>query len=293
MPLSSTQPREKKKVRVGGLDMAYVEAGSGDAIVLLHGNPTSSFLWRNVLPHLEGLGRLVVPDLIGMGDSDKLPESGPDRYRFVEHARYLDDFLDTVVADGKVTLVVHDWGSALGFYWAQRNAARVRGIAFMEAIVQPMTWQQWPEAARAVFEGFRSPAGEAMILENNLFVEAVLPGSVLRSLDDDEMEAYRRPFAEPGEYRRPTLSWPRQIPLDGEPEDVVAIVDGYGRWLAHADLPKLFINAEPGAILVGPMRDFVRSWPRLEEVTVRGAHFLQEDSPDEIGRAIAAWLAKI
>jgi haloalkane dehalogenase len=283
----------KKKIEVLGRQMAYVEAGSGDPIVLLHGNPTSSFLWRNIVPHLEGLGRCVVPDLIGMGDSDRLEDSGPDRYRFVEHREYLDAFYEAVGLGGGVTFVIHDWGSALGFDWANRHRDRVKAIVYMEAIVAPLTWDDWPEAARNIFQGMRSEAGEEMILDKNLFVELVLPGSIQRRLSPDEMDEYRRPFLEAGEVRRPTLTWPRQIPLDGKPEDVVEISRSYGEWLSTSEIPKLFINADPGAILIGRQRDFCRSWPNQTEVTVNGIHFIQEDSGAEIGAAIAEWLRGI
>ena len=291
--ISAEERYDKKNVEVLGSKMAYVETGSGDPVVLLHGNPTSSYLWRNVIPHLEERWRCIAPDLIGMGDSDKLEPSGPDRYTFVEHRRYLDALLEALGVTENVTLVVHDWGSALGFDWANRHRDAMTGIAYMEAIVMPLTWEQWPEAARGVFQGFRSPAGEAMVLESNVFVERVLPGSVLRGLDDKEMEVYRRPFREPGESRRPTLTWPRQIPIEGEPAEVVEIVESYGAWLASSDLPKLFVNAEPGAILTGEQREFCRSWPNQKEVTVKGIHFIQEDSPDEIGQAVAKWRAAL
>ncbi len=291
--IPSDERYPKRRASVLGLEMAYVEVGSGDPIVFQHGNPTSSYLWRNVIPHLAGLGRCIAPDLIGMGDSAKLPGSGPDRYTFVEHRRYFDALLEQLGVRENVTLVIHDWGSALGFDWARRHPDALRGIAYMEAIVCPLRWGEWPEAARKVFEGFRSPAGEAMVLEHNLFIERVLPSSVLRVLGDAEMEVYRRPFRTPGEDRRPTLSWPRQIPLDGEPADVVAIVQSYADWLARCDVPKLFIDADPGAILIGAQREFCRSFPNQTEVRVRGSHFIQEDSPDEIGRAIAEWLQRI
>jgi haloalkane dehalogenase len=286
-------PYEKKKTEVLGRQMAYIDVGEGDPIVFLHGNPTSSYLWRSVMPHLEGQGRLIAPDLIGMGDSDKLDDSGPDRYRFVEHRDYLDALLAQLGVTSRVTLVIHDWGSALGFHWAHRHPDAVLGIAYMEGIVMPVTWAMWPKAATAVFQGFRSPAGEAMVLEQNVFVEQVLPTSVIRKLDEEEMAEYRRPFAEPGESRRPTLTWPREIPIEGEPEDVVKIVADYGQWLASSQVPKLFINAEPGAILRGEPREFCRSWPNQQEVTVPGIHFIQEDSGDEIGRAIAGWRSGI
>lgn len=288
--ISAEERYEKKTLDVLGQRMAYVETGSGAPIVLQHGNPTSSYLWRNIIPHLEGLGRCIAPDLIGMGDSAKLPDSGPDRYTFVEHRKYFDALLDALDVNENVTLVIHDWGSALGFDWANRHRDRVKGIAYMEAIVQPLTWDQWPEAARGVFQGFRSDAGEAMVLDGNVFVERVLPGSVLRGLDEAEMAVYRRPFANAGEDRRPTLTWPRQIPIEGEPADVVEIVKSYAKWLPGSDVPKLFVNAEPGAILTGEPREFCRSWSNQREVTVKGSHFIQEDSPDEIGQAVADWL---
>jgi haloalkane dehalogenase len=292
--MTTTAPLSKKKIEVLGQQMAYHERGEGDPIVLLHGNPTSSYLWRNIVPHLEGLGRCIVPDLIGMGDSQKLADSGPGSYRFVEHRRYLDALLDSLDVRENVTLVIHDWGSALGFDWANRHRDAMRGIAYMESIVQPIaTWDEWPQAAREPFEGFRSEKGEAMVLEQNLFIEGMLPGSIIRKLSDDEMNEYRRPFLNAGEDRRPTLSWPREIPLVGEPEDVIKIVNEYGAWLSSSDLPKLLINADPGAILRKSALEFCRTWPNQEEVTVAGIHFIQEDSPDEIGEAIAGWLKRI
>lgn len=290
--ISSEEPA-KKTATVHGRTMAYVERGSGDAIVFLHGNPTSSYLWRNIIPHLEGYGRCIAPDLIGMGDSDKLDDSGPERYRFVEHREYLDALLEQLDLGDRVTLVIHDWGSALGFDWARRHPDRVKGIAYMEAIVRPLSWAEWPEALKSIFQGFRSEAGEEMVLEKNVFVERVLPGSVLRGLTDEEMAVYRRPFAEPGEARRPTLTWPRQIPLDGEPADVHEIASDYARWMADNDLPKLFVDADPGAILTGPVRESCRRWRNQTEVTVPGSHFIQEDSPEAIGEAIADWYRRL
>lgn len=259
-------------------------------MVFLHGNPTSSYLWRNVIPPvLESGRRCLAPDLVGMGDSGAMPSG---TYRFVEHARYLDAWLDAVLApDEKAVLVCHDWGSALAFHWARRNPERMAGLVYMEAIVRSLSWEQWPDAATRIFQGFRSDAGESMVLENNVFVERVLPGSVMREMTEEEMAVYRRPYLEPGESRRPTLTWPREIPLDGEPPDVVEIVDAYSEWLSGSDVPKLFVNSEPGAILTGEQREFCRTWPNQTEVTVRGSHFIQEDSPDEIGAAIAEWLA--
>lgn len=278
---------EKRRIEVLGSEMAYVDVGEGDPIVFLHGNPTSSYLWRNVIPHVVGLGRCIAPDLIGMGDSSKVPGIG---YRFVDHRRYLDAFLDAVGVEDAVTLVVHDWGSALGLDWANRHRAAVAGIAYMEAIVRPVTWDDWPEASRSIFQTMRSAAGEEMVLEKNVFVERILPASIIRSLRDDEMGEYRRPFRKRGEDRLPTLAWPREIPIDGEPGDVAAIVGDYSRWLSTSDVPKLFVDADPGAILVGSQREFCRGWPNQTEVKVAGIHFIQEDSPDEIGMALHRWL---
>ena len=286
-------PARQQFAEVHGKRIAYLEAGSGDPIVLLHGNPTSSYLWRNIIPELENSGRVIVPDLIGQGDSEKLPASeGPDRYSFAVAFDYLDGLLRNIGADHNVTLVIHDWGSGLGFHWARLNPERVKGIAYMEAIVVPMTWEDWPEGARGIFQGFRSAKGEDLVLERNMFVEAVLPSSILRDLTEEEMNAYRAPFDTP-EHRQPTLNWPRQIPIEGEPAHMVALVEAYGAFMAASPIPKLFINADPGSILVGKQREFCRSWPNQTEVTVKGLHFVQEDSPKEIGRAVAAWYAAL
>ena len=275
---------------IQGARMAYIDEGVGEAIVFQHGNPTSSYLWRNIMPYCRGFGRLVACDLIGMGDSAKLKESGPDRYTYLEQRNYLFDLWDHLSLGSQVTLVLHDWGSALGFDWARQNPERVRGIVYMEAIVQPLTWNDWPPNARKAFQAFRSLDGESMILDKNMFVERILPSSVLRELTEDVMAVYRAPFTEPGEGRRPTLTWPRQIPIERDPADVVKIVEDYGAWLSTCDIPKLFISAKPGSILTGCQRDFCRSWPNQTEVTVAGAHFIQEDSPHEIGAAIADWM---
>jgi haloalkane dehalogenase len=281
---------EKKTAAINGRKMAWVEAGDGDPILFLHGNPTSSYLWRNIMPYLKTMGRCIAPDLIGMGDSEKLEDSGPDRYRFVEHRAYLDTLFDYLGLTERVTLIVHDWGSALGFDWANRHRNAVFSIAYMEAIVRPMSWDDWPEQSRPIFNGLRSEAGDELILQKNAFVELILPASTKRDLIEEEMAEYRRPFADPGEDRRPTLTWPRQIPIDGEPADVVEIVQSYADWLSQSSIPKLFINANPGAILVGDQREFCRQWPNQTEVTVPGIHFVQEDSPKEIGTAVADWL---
>jgi len=235
---------------------------------------------------VEPMGRCLAPDLVGMGDSGSAPNGS---YRFADHSLFLDEWFEKLALNRDITLVMHDWGSALGFHWARRHPERIKGLVYMEAIVRPVTWEEWPEAARGVFQGFRSPSGEEMVLEKNTFVERVLPGSILRKLSDEEMDVYRRPYQNPGESRRPTLTWPREIPIEGEPADVVQVVDQYAQWLATSDVPKLFINAEPGAILTGPQREFCRTWPNQQETTVKGVHFIQEDSPAEIGQAIAEW----
>jgi haloalkane dehalogenase len=286
----STRELDKNFITVNGKRMAYAEMGTGDPIVFQHGNPTSSYLWRNIMRPLAERGRCVAVDLIGMGDSEKLDNPGPASYRYAEHRDYLYAAWDQLGITNNVTLVIHDWGSALGFEWAMRNPERVKAIVYMEAIVRPMSWDEWPEAIRPLFAGFRSDAGETMVLEKNVFVDRVLPGSVLRGLTDAEMDVYRRPFKTAGEDRRPTLAWPRQIPLDGEPANVCAVVDAYGKWLSECDIPKLFINAEPGAILTGAQREFCRNFPNQTEVTVAGSHFIQEDSPAEIAAAIDAWM---
>lgn len=272
-----------KRISLLGTEIAYRDSGEGPlTAVFLHGNPTSSYLWRNVIPEVEPVARCLAPDLVGMGESGP---SGTGGYRFHDHARHLEAWFEALGLDG-VVLVVHDWGSALGFDWARRHPERVRGIAYMEAIVRPLSWDEWPDAARPIFQAMRSPAGEEMVLEKNVFVERILPASILRRLAPEEMEAYRRPFAEPGEPRRPVLQWPREIPVDGEPADVASVVGSYAGWLPGSELPKLFINAEPGSILVGPQREFCRTWRNQREVSVRGLHFIQEDSPREIGLAI-------
>jgi haloalkane dehalogenase len=280
--ISAAFPYRKQRRRILDGEMAYVDVGDGDPIVLLHGNPTSSYLWRNVLPHLQPRGRCIAPDLIGMGDSDKLPNSGPGSYRFVEHRRYLDALLDALDVRERVTFVVHDWGSALGFDWANRHREAVKGIAFMEAIVAPQGRDHWDKMGmRQALEALRSEAGEAIVLQNNYFIEKILPNAILRKLSDDEMAEYRRP-------------WPRQIPIEGEPADVHAIATAYADWLGMSNVPKLFLKAELGAILANDtLVNLVRGWPAVTEKTVAGIHFVQEDSPDEIGRAIAGWMGTL
>nr|AAX07227.1 haloalkane dehalogenase [Sphingobium indicum] len=293
MSLGAKPFGEKKFIEIKGRRMAYIDEGTGDPILFQHGNPTSSYLWRNIMPHCAGLGRLIACDLIGMGDSDKLDPSGPERYTYAEHRDYLDALWEALDLGDRVVLVVHDWGSALGFDWARRHRERVQGIAYMEALAMPIEWADFPEQDRDLFQAFRSQAGEELVLQDNVFVEQVLPGLILRPLSEAEMAAYREPFLAAGEARRPTLSWPRQIPIAGTPADVVAIARDYAGWLSESPIPKLFINAEPGSLTTGRMRDFCRTWPNQTEITVAGAHFIQEDSPDEIGAAIAAFVRRL
>lgn len=284
----------KQFTTVNGRRLAHVEMGQGQPIVLLHGNPTSSYLWRDVMPPLAGLGRVIAPDLIGHGDSDKLPASlGPGRYTLEGTYDLLAGQLAVLIGEQRLTLVLHDWGSALGFHWARLHPQRLRGIAYMEGIVMPLpSWDDWPEKARGIFQGFRSPKGEDLVLKRNLFIEGVLPNSILRKLTHDEMATYRAPFVKE-EDRQPMLNWPRQIPIAGEPANVVALVQQYAQWLSTSPVPKLFVNAEPGSILVGAQRDFCRAWPNQQEVTVPGLHFIQEDSGAAIGQAVAAWLSRL
>ena len=284
---------QKKFTDVDGKQIAYVDEGAGDPIVLLHGNPASSFLWRNIIPELTQSGRVIVPDLIGHGDSDKLPASeGPDRYTLEVAYHYVEELLKTIGADKNVTLVIHDWGSGIGFLWAMRHSEQMKGIAYMEAIVKPMSWDDWHQDAAGIFKGFRSEKGEDLILNRNMFIEAVLPASVMRTLTEAEMNTYRAPYVN-ADDRQPLLNWPRQIPIEGEPENIVALVNEYGAFMASSEMPKLFINADPGSILTGRQREFCRTWPNQQEITVKGLHFIQEDSPLEIGQAVAKWVDNI
>lgn len=301
MPINPQLTYEKRFARVQGLDMAYIEAGTGDPIVFLHGNPTSSFLWRNVIPHMEGLGRCIAPDLIGFGDSGKLLDSGPERYTFAEHRVFLDEFLRTVGVTENVTLVLHDWGSALGFDWAYRHPANTKGICYMESHVKPLSLEEMAQGdmanvdleAAALWIEFRTEKGESLVLEKNLFVERLLPAFTLRELTDQEMAQYRRPFNKAGEYRRPMLTLARQVPFDGDPSEVHDIIAAYSEWMATNDMPKLLVCAEPGMFLTGPMLEYARTWKNQKEVTVKGIHCIQEDSPDEIGEALADWYQQL
>jgi len=287
--ISATFPYHKQRQQVFGLEMAYVDEGRGDPIVILHGNPTSSYLWRNVIPFLEGFGRCIAPDLIGMGDSVKLPNSGPASYTFGEHRRFLDALLEQLDVRERVTFVVHDWGSALAFDWAYRHPEAVKGLAYMEAIVTVGNWNEMSERGRTIFQALRSPAGEQMVLEQNSFIEVNLPATIQRTLTEEEMNEYRRPFAEPGEGRRPTLSWPRQLPFDGEPADVTEIVTTYRAWLSRSSIPKFFIHTDPGTMSPSALA-VCRAWPMQSEMSVRGLHYPQEDSPNEVGQALVNWM---
>jgi haloalkane dehalogenase len=278
----------RKYVPVLDTQMAYVDVGNGDPIVFLHGNPTPSYLWRKIIPYLLPLGRCLAPDYVGMGNSGVAPDGG---YRFFDHQRYLDAWFDAMGLSKNVILVVHDWGSALGFSWAQRHQDRIKAIIYMEAIVRSFkSWDEWPAATKTFFQAQRTPAGEGLILEKNLFIEYLLP---LRNIPAEALETYRRHYRTPGPTRQPMLSWTRDLPIAGEPEDVVAVVDSYAQWLSTSPVPKLFIDAEPAGFLIGAQREFCRSWPNQTTVTVEGAHFLQEDSPDALGAATASFVAKV
>jgi haloalkane dehalogenase len=287
--ISAADPHPRERVAVEDSEISYVDTGGdGPVVVFLHGNPTSSYLWRNVIKEVAPVARCLAPDLVGMGDSGE-SSSG---YRFVDHRRYLDAWFDAVVGSEPVFLVIHDWGSGLGFHWARRHPEQVKGIAYMEAIVRPLeSWDDWAEPARKIFQAMRSPAGEEIILEKNVFVERILPSSIIRKLSDEEMNRYRARFTEPGESRRPTLTWPRQIPIGREPRDVHDIVEAYAKWLQTSEsVPKLFINADPGIVLIGSQREFAQQLPNQEEITVKGLHFIQEDSPGEIGEAVSRFV---
>jgi haloalkane dehalogenase len=286
--ISTEAPAFRKRVRVRDTNMAYVDVGEGDPIVFLHGNPTPSYLWRNIIPRVLPFGRCLAPDYVGMGNSGAAPDGA---YRFVDHQRYLDTWFDKLGITRDVILVLHDWGSALGFSWAHRHPERIKALVYMEGIVRPfLSWDEWPEATREFFKAQRTPQGEDLILEKNLFVEFLLP---LRGIASDTIEVYRRHYRNPGPTRAPMLEWSRELPIEGHPRDVVHIVDAYAKWLSTSPIPKLFINGDPAGFLVGAQREFCRAWPNQQEVTVKGAHFLPEDSPAEVGEAIARFVANV
>lgn len=286
--ISTEDASYRKRVSILDTNMAYVDVGEGDPIIFLHGNPTPSYLWRNIIPYALPFGRCLAPDFVGMGNSGSAPNGS---YRFVDHQRYLDAWFDVMGLTQNVILVVHDWGSALGFHWARRHPERVRAIVYMEGIVRPFfSWDEWPEATRAFFQAQRTPAGEDLILQKNLFIEYLLP---LRNISSEAMEVYRRYYRNPGSSREPMLSWTRDLPIEGQPSDVVEIVDQYSKWLSTCDIPKLFIDAEPAGFLIGAQREFCRAWPNQQTVMVKGAHFVQEEVPDQVGDAIARFIAKV
>ena len=284
---------DKKYIEILGKRMAYLDSGAGQSIVFLHGNPASSFLWRNITPHVEDIGRIIVPDLIGMGDSEKLEGTDNPDYQYHGQYKYLSTLLDELDLGEEINLVIHDWGSAMGFQYARENANKIKSITFMEAIVMPLTWDQWPENARNIFQLMRSDAGEEIVLEKNVFVERILLNDSANGFTDEEKAEYIRPFKNAGEDRRPTLTWPRQIPVDGSPQAVIDEVIKNGEFHKNSDIPKLFINADPGSILIGEQREFVRTWNNLEEITVKGNHFIQEHSPNEIGKALSEFINKL
>lgn len=281
--ISNTDTLPRKSVRALDTEISYIDTGAGDPVVFLHGNPTSSFLWRNIIPWLSKHRRCLAPDLAGMGQSGKSPDK---RYQFTDHVAYLDAWFEAVGLKKNIVLVLHDWGSALGFHRAFRHPEQIQGIAYMEAIVQPRRWEDFPPGRDTIFRALLSDKGEEMIMKNNFFIETVLPKSIIRKLDDAEMEAYRAPFREEAD-RLPTLIFPRSLPIDGAPADIAAIVEAYGQWMAKNDLPKLLISATPGALLVGRALEFCRTWQNQQEVTVAGIHYVQEDSPAAIGEAVS------
>jgi len=287
--ISAVDALPRQRIRLDDSEMSYVDVGQGKPIVFLHGNPTWSYLWRNIVPPLSQLGRCLAPDLVGMGQSAPSPRRA---HRFVDHARYLDRWFEALKLTQEVTLVLHDWGSALGFYRAFRHPQQVKAIVYMEALVQPRHWSDWPSGRDQLFRAMRSTDGERLVLDENYFVETVLPKSILRKLSDEEMAAYRRPFAT-RESRLPTLIWPRELPIEGAPADVVEIVESYGAWLAQSQIPKLFINAEPGSLLSGRAREFCRTWSNQREITVAGIHFIQEDAPLEIAAALKSFFHEV
>lgn len=289
--LNAKDPFERQHKLINGVPMAYVDEGEGLPVVFLHGNPTCSYIWRNIIPYLQGSRRCIVPDLVGMGDSGRLPVSGMESYSYTDHRQYLFGLLDALGLGDEVTLVLHDWGGALGFDWARNHPDQIKALAYMEAMMMPLTWEQMPPPAIEAFKGFRTPnVGEKMCLEDNIFVEQVIPMAVLRDLGEEERAAYRKPYLEAGESRRPTLTWPRQIPIDGEPADVAAVLTANCDFLKHTDIPKLFFRVDPGMMVTGKVLEFCQSLPNQKEVTVKGAHYVQEDSADEIGKALADWI---
>ena len=290
-PISEEFPYQMKRVKVLDSEMAYVDEGQGDPVVFLHGNPTSSYLWRNIIPYAQGLGRCLAPDLIGMGHSGKSPRG---RYSYLDHVEYLDAWFDALQLKGKMILVVHDWGAALGFYRACRFPEQVAGIVYMEAMVRPRFWSDLPPGREPMFRALRGPEGERIVLEENFFIEKMLfDFGIIRRLTEKEKAFYREPYKEPGASRIPTLMWPREIVFDGDPEINFPVVKRYSDWLAASDTPKLFINADEGHGTAGAAREFCRTWPNQREITVHGRHYIQEDCPHEIGEELAKFIKEV
>lgn len=285
--IGAADPHPRRRVKVLDTEIEYVDTGRGDPIVFLHGNPTYSYQWRNIIPYVSKLGRCLAPDLVGMGRSGMSPTRS---YRFVDQARYLDAWFEALELTRNVILVLHDWGGAIGFYRTLRFPEQVQAVAYFEAIVQERHWADFPPDSP--FPALRSDKGEHMVLEENFFVEVMLPRGILRKLSREEMDAYRAPYQD-RVRRLPTLVWPREVPIDGEPADVVAIVKDYGKFMATSPIPKLFILGEPGAIFVGKAREFPGTWRNQREIMVKGIHHLQEDSPAEIGSALAGFVQDV
>lgn len=279
-----------ERITVLDSEMAYIDEGEGAPIVFLHGNPTSSYLWRNVIPHLEDLGRCLAPDLIGMGESGTMPSG---TYRYQEQADYLDAWLEGVGATDDVIFVLHDWGGALGYNRAARFPEQIAGIAYMETMVRPRRWTDLPEGRDKIFQAFRTAEGERMVTEDNFLVEKMLfEMGIVRELSEAEKEIYRAPYREKGR-RFITLQWPREIPFDGDPADNAEIVQRYSDFLAQSEFPKLFVNTTQGHALTGPPRKFCRTWLNQSEVTIDARHFLQEDRPHELGRHLRAFVQSV
>ncbi len=292
--IESTMRYDKRSVTVHGKRMAYVDTGGdGDSIVFLHGNITQSYMWRNIIPHVEPLARCIAVDNIGQGDSAKLDDSGPGSYRLREHQRYIDGFLEQVDPGDRVTLMMHDWGVQLGLGWGNRNRHRLKGIAHMQGLMGNLNWDFWNQEVSAVMKRLRTDDGEDLVLNQNLFVEKVLPAMVIRDLPAEVWDEYRRPYRNPGEDRRPSLTWPREIPVEGEPADVLSVIENNNRWLAGSPIPKLYIHVRPETVIKGHVLEHVRSFPHQTEVSVQGLHYVQEDSPHEIGAALADWYRRL
>lgn len=297
--ISSAMPYFKKKIKALDCNLAYVDTGTDnvshpdETVIFFHGNITSSYMWRNIIPYIEPRARCIAIDNIGQGDSDKLAQSGPNAYRLAQHQDYLNAALGQLDVGDKVTLVMHDWGAQLGLTWGNANRDRLKAIAYFQGVMGDFKWDFWPEAVADLMRKFRGPEGEKLVLEDNFFVEKILPAMVKRSLPQEVWNEYRRPYRTPGEDRRPTLTWPREIPIEGDPADVLAVCERNNTWLKQSSLPKLLIHTNPPTVLMAHILDEVRTFPNQEEVTISGLHYVHEDHPHEIGEAIAEWLAGV